>query len=53
MRSVVELERLVVDHGGAAIQLHHVFARGLRIHGDQEIDLLAAADVAVSCWREW
>ena len=43
----VELERLVVDHGGAAIQLHHVFARGFRVHGHQEIDFLLAADVAV------
>ena len=44
---LVELERLVVDHGGAAVELHDVFARGFRVHGHQEIDLLAAADVAV------
>jgi hypothetical protein len=43
----VELERFVIDHGGAAIQLHHVFARGFRVHGDQQIDFLLAADVAV------
>ena len=43
----VQLQRLVVDHGGAAVQLHDVFARGLRVHGHQEIDFLAAADVAV------
>ncbi len=42
-----EFQRLVVNHGGAAIQFHDVFARGLRIHGHQEIDFLAAADVAV------
>ena len=44
---LVELQRLVVDHGGAAVQLHDVFARGFGIHGDQEIDFLAAPDVAV------
>jgi hypothetical protein len=43
----VELERLVIDDGGAAIQLHHVFARSFRVHGDQEIDLLLAADITV------
>ena len=43
----VELQRLVVNHGGAGIQLHDVFARGFRVHGHQEIDFLPAADVAV------
>ena len=39
----VQLQRLVVDHGGAAIELHDVLARGFRIHGHQEIDFLLAA----------
>ena len=43
----VELERLVVDDGGAAFQVHDVFARRFRIHGHQEIDFLVAADIAV------
>ena len=43
----VEFQRLVIDHRRAAVQLHDVLARRLRIHGHQEIDFLAAADVAV------
>src|SRR5262249_21316413 len=27
-----------------AVELHHVFARGLRVHSDQEVDLLLARD---------
>ena len=42
-----QLQRLVVDHRGARLELQHVFLRRLRVHGHQEIDLLLAADVAV------
>src|SRR5689334_11523570 len=36
----VQLQRLIVDDGGAGIELHGFFARRLRIHGDQEVDFL-------------
>jgi hypothetical protein len=34
---LMESERLVVDHGAAAFELHHVFPRGFRIHRHQKI----------------
>ena len=43
----VELQRLVVQHGCAGGQRHHVFLRGLGIHRDHEIDFFLARDVAV------
>jgi hypothetical protein len=43
----VELQRLVVDYGGAGLELQGVFLRRFRIHGDQEVDLLLAADVTL------
>ena len=43
----VELQRLVVDHGGAGVELPDVLLGRLRVHGDQEVDFLLAADVAV------
>ncbi len=43
----VQLQRLVIQHGRARGQRHHVFLRGLRIHGDHEIDFFFAGDVAV------
>src|ERR1035441_2010918 len=43
----VELQRLVIDNGGAAVQLHDVLARGFGVHRYQKIDFLAAPDVPV------
>ena len=43
----VQLQRLVVEHGGAGGERHHVFPRGLGIHRHQEIDFLLARDVAL------
>ncbi len=45
---LLELQRLVVHHGAAGIERQHVLARGLRVHGDEEVDLLLARDVAVT-----
>ena len=44
---LVELQRLVVDDGGAGIERQHVLARRLRVHRDEDVDLLLAADVPV------
>src|ERR1019366_4797459 len=44
---LVELQRRVVDNGGAAVELHDILARGFGVHGHQEIDFLAAPDVPV------
>ena len=43
----VQLQRLVVEHGRARLERHHVFLRRLRVHRDQEVDFLLARDVAV------
>ncbi len=42
----VELQRLVVDDGGARIQRQHVFLRRLGVHRDEEVDFLLPGDVA-------
>ena len=43
----VQLQRLVVEHGGAGRERHHVLLRGFRVHRHQEVDFLLARDVAV------
>ena len=43
----VQRQGLVIQHRRAGRQRHCVFGRGFRIHGDQEIDLFLAPDVAV------
>jgi hypothetical protein len=45
---LVELQGLVIDHRGTRLEREHVFARGLRVHRDDEIDLLLSPDVPVS-----
>ncbi len=42
----VQLQRFVVDHRGAGIQRQHVFLGRLRIHRDEEIHFLLAANVS-------
>ena len=43
----VEVQGLVVHHDCARRHGHYVLVRGLRIHGDYEINFLLARDVAV------
>ena len=44
---LIELQRLVVDDRAARLERQHVLVRGLRVHRDEEVDLLLARDVAV------
>src|SRR5208283_477233 len=41
----VELQRLVVENRGTRLQRHHVFARGLRVHRNDEVNLFFAGNV--------
>ncbi len=44
---LVELERLVVEGGGAGGQGQHIFLGRLGVHGDQEVHLFLPSDVAL------
>ena len=48
---LVQLQRLVVDHGGARRERQHVLFRRLGVQRDEEVDLLLPGDVALRCWR--
>ncbi len=43
----VELQGFVVENSAAGRERERVFLRGLRIHRDQEVDLLLARDIAL------
>ena len=44
---LLEIESFLVHHHPVGFQRHHVFARGVDIHRDEEIDFFAAGDPSV------
>ena len=44
---LLEIQRFFVNDDAVGFERHHVFARGVGIHGDQEIDFFSAGNPSV------